>query len=497
MQNTGNHLSEINKIIFPRAFAFAIDDLGWNAGSNLTKNVPPGPVRAAVKRNFDLNDYKHIVAVGKAVGVRVQCLFILSEMDRENILAKYPTPTFQREKWNNSRLVNDEQLAIMKYVTDESANMEFGFHGTGHEHWADDGIQRRAEWYNLADRKPWPEETLRNHIKAFKEIMAQYGLTLENGHSFPESFVPCAYGYYWNPEGDYSLGKLLAEAGVKYANTDFGQIPELSPPKEVNGGGFDHGTHVINRLNYGNHYFNLSTLPVVPLDMQGTDIVETHWPNWLAQDDFLQDAVTKEWINYYRKVQQVPGRYIAKNTEQLHSQWLYNKYTVVDEIQPGVVEIDNRKMPEEAYKNDLLGNLVLKIQLNKDQHIAAANINGNLIPACFESEGFAFLYLPPLAQQNYTLLYSIAANEMPLYIFNDGTYNVYRLSNEGSSIFIDMKMYGCQLVKIKCSNPQAVNSLTKGLSVNGFSYDDLDAVLSVTIAAADIQGTKGTIEIKY
>ena len=489
--------NDSNGIIFPRAFAFAVDDLGWNEGANLSKNSPSGPVRAAVKRNFNLNDYKHIVTVGQAVGARVQCLFILSEMDRENVLAKYPTTTYQREKWNNDRLVNEEQLAIMKYVIAEAANMEFGFHGTGHEHWAEDGIQRRAEWYNLADKAPWPEVTLRNHILAFKEIMAQYGLTPENGHSFPESFVPCAYGYYWNPKGDYSLGKLLSEVGVKYANTDFGQIPELSPPQEVNGGGFDYSTHVINRLNYGNHYYNLCTLPVVPLEMQGTDIVETHWPNWLAQDDFLQEEVTMEWINYYRKVQRIPGRYIAKNTEQLHSQWLYNKFTVVDEIQPGLVEIDNRQMPLEAYTNDLLGNMVLKIKLNEAQHIGAANINGNLLPAYFESEGFAFLYLPQLAQQKYNLEYTISSTKMTLYIFNDGTYNVYDLKQKENSILIDLKMYGSQYIKIKCPDPNAVYSLTTGLVIKDYQYNNADGILSLEIFAADMQGTRGEIELKY
>ena len=67
---TGSNSNKINTITFPRAFAFAIDDLGWNEGSNLTENIPPGPVRAAVKRSFDLNDYRHVVTVGKAVGTR-------------------------------------------------------------------------------------------------------------------------------------------------------------------------------------------------------------------------------------------------------------------------------------------------------------------------------------------------------------------------------------------------------------------------------------------
>jgi hypothetical protein len=61
----------MNKIVFPRAFAFSIDDLGWNEGSNLSKNVPPGPLRVGIKRTFDLHDYKYIVDVARTVGVRI------------------------------------------------------------------------------------------------------------------------------------------------------------------------------------------------------------------------------------------------------------------------------------------------------------------------------------------------------------------------------------------------------------------------------------------
>src|SRR5688572_7936189 len=98
---------------FPRAFAFAIDDLGWNEGSSLVMNTPPGPFRAGVKRVFDRRDYQSVIDVGKAVGVRVQCLFILSEMDRHNILSKYPTTTWMREKWDNTARINDHQIEIM------------------------------------------------------------------------------------------------------------------------------------------------------------------------------------------------------------------------------------------------------------------------------------------------------------------------------------------------------------------------------------------------
>ena len=486
-----------NLIEFPRAFAFAIDDLGWNEGSDLSINNPSGPFRTGAKRKFDIKDYQHIVAVGKAIGVRIQCSFILSEMDRENVLAKYPTTTYQREKWNNSRLVCDEQIHIMNYVIQEAANMEFGFHGTGHEYWPEEGIQKRAEWYNLIDKEPWPEESLRQHIEGYKEIMAQYGITPENGHSFPESFVPCAYSFYWNPTGDYSLGKLLNEVGVKYANTFFGQIPELNPPQDVNGGGFDHGTHVLNRMNYGNLWYELGTLPKVSLDFQGTDIIESHWNNWLAQDEFLQEEITNRWIQYYKEVQRFPNRYIAKNTEQLHSQWLYNKYTDVSEDISGNIEIDNSNMPEEVYANDTLGNMVLKIKLDTEKHISIALLNNDLIPAYFEEEGFGFIYLPILEKQKYTLKYTIGTEVMPLHVFNDGTFNVYSLKKQGNIVTVLLKMYGTQAIKIKCSKPEEVVSLTNGLTIENYKYESATGMLNIVTNAINMQGTKGEIKILY
>jgi hypothetical protein len=105
------------------------------------------------------------------------------------------------------------------------------------------------------------------------------------------------------------------------------------------------------------------TLPRTPLVQQQTDIIESHWPNWLAQDDFLQREVTDKWIAYYKSVQQQSDRYVAKNTEQLHPQWLYKRYCKVIETRPGTVTIDNSSMPSEPYRFNMLGSMVLKLKL--------------------------------------------------------------------------------------------------------------------------------------
>jgi len=154
-------------------------------------------------------------------------------------------------------------------------------------------------------------------------------------------------------------------------------------------------------------------------------------------------------------------------------------------------------MPEHAYRNNLLGNMVLKLKLNPDQHVSEATINGNLIPAYFEEEGFAFLYLPPLHRKKYQLQYCTGNGFMPLHVFNDGTYNVYGLTRSDDHTLVTLKMYGRQTVKIQCNKPEGVVSQTDGLVVENFDYLADTSRLLITVKAANMQGTSGEIRLQY
>ena len=480
------------EIIFPRPFAIAIDDLGWNEGGS--QGDEGGPWRDGVRREMILKDYMPIVEVGKAVGVRFMGVFVLSEMDRENVCAKYPTITKQGSKFDNSINVDSEQIRIMNYVKDNAAHLEFGIHGVGHEHF-DNGVRTRAEWYDLENNKPWPEQDSRDHLKCFKEIMAQYGFTKENGQSFPESFVPCAYGYYWNPEGNLSTGKLMAEAGVKYANTLFEEISECNPPIKE-GGGFDHGVLVISRYNYGNEWYKLSALPTRPLEEYKSDIIETHWPNWLAQDDFLQNDLNKKWINFFREIQKSETHYLAKNTEQFYSQWLYKKYAKVG-IDNNKVEIDNTNMPQVVYDRNMLGNLVFKIKLDDGKYISKVELNGKQVSEFFSEAGYTFIYMPTLKKEKYILKYEIGNHPVNRYINNTGTYNVHKVVNEKDKFCFDLEMYGTQEVKVKCERPSNIESDNPNLKVISNTYDENSGTLSIEVYGRDMQGESGTITLSF
>ncbi len=486
-----------SRVTFPRPFALVIDDMGWMQGSSLGENNPAGPYRTGVKRTFDVNDYRYVVGVAKAAGVRIQGVFILCELDRENVLANYPTSTWQRDQWDNSVNRSDSQLECISYLKAESAWLEFGFHGIGHEYWPSTGGRRRAEWYNLEDNHPWPEATMRQHFAAAKEILAQYNLTSEHGHSFPETFVPGCYSYYWNPTGDYSLGTLLAEAGVRYANTNFTFIPELNPPEKINAGGFDHGVHVLGRLNYGNGWHELDSLPKVPLSMQPTDIVETHWANWLAADDFLQPAVNERWINYYREVSSQPDRFAARNTAELHSQWLYKNHATVTSAQTGELLIDNSRMPDEAYANGAAGNLVLRIIRNRSEKLLSCSLDNEPAPVFLEHEHYIDLYLPLLEARHYTLKYELGDQYADFAIPLTGTYNVLATKIGRKRAVVSLRMYGRQNVAIICRSPGQVQSDNAALIIHSSKYEESTRILTLDMEASDYQGVNGKIFIEW
>lgn len=481
------------KILFPRAFSVATDDMGWNEGGSLGNSR--GPWRVGFRRHFDVRDYKPLVEIGKAVGMRFQGAFILAEMDRLNVCAKYPTTTMDGKNWDNSTNVGPTQFEVMNYVKDNAAYLEFGIHGVGHENW-DNGKRSRAEWYDIENDKPRSIEDNLEHMKCFKEIMAQYGWTPENGHSFPESFVPCCFAYYWNPDGEYSTGKLMHENGVKYVNTVYSYITELNPPFEI-GGGFDHGVLVLDRHSFGNPWNEPAALPTKSVEEYDTDFIEAHWANWLATDDEQQPRLNQQWIRFFKKIQAHPEHYLAKNTEQLNSQWLYNRYTTVTEKTEGKVTIDNRNMPEESYKYDLLGNMVLVVKLEEGWYVSEVNLNRKPVSAYFEDEGYGFIYLPPLKKEVYQLEYKIGKNLMPQFINNTGTYNVYDVEITEQEMKFDLKMYGTQVVKVKCPKPVSVSSSNRYLNILTQEYNSENKMLLLEIYGRDMQGEEGEILIKF
>ncbi len=169
----------------PKPMAIDIDDLGWKEGWDL--NPSGGPYRLGLPkgRMMTLADYEVIVYIGKAVGVRIKSLFIMSEFDRSNICAAYPTTTEHGSDWDNSALVNDGDFVIMDYVKENASHIEFGLHGVRHEFWdAETRKPSRAEWADSQKKRPY--DVLWGHMECYKKLIDQYRI------DFPKSFRTAA-----------------------------------------------------------------------------------------------------------------------------------------------------------------------------------------------------------------------------------------------------------------------------------------------------------------
>jgi hypothetical protein len=486
-----NYLSPV----IPAPLTIGIDDVGWKQG--WSTDVPldrnkPSHIDGPEGRWLGLADYEAIVNIGEAVNSRLLCLFIMSEYDRSNICAEYPTTTERGELWDNSALVSDNDFKVMDYVKDNAAFMEFGLHGVRHEHW-DNGDVTFAEFaggnYN---RRPYPVEVVEKHLECYKRLIDQYGI------SFPKSFVPPKHCYHYDPDNPMDTGGLMANWGVKYVswghkhwgNYDQRAVNPLSNCQ------FDNGVLVMERDQAVPWYGSLGQAP----DAISTDFYYecTHWHNYIAASPDDNPAVGEKWINWFNLIKDSPGRYLPKNTAQLNSQALYLKYASV-RIDGDRLMIDNTAMPDWAYEKEFIGNLVIKVPLQSGLHISSVTFDHSQpVASCYEDRGFGYVSLPELKQKKYEVQIKTGPELLSNCVANNGTYNVRHLEVEPEMASLELEMYGTQDVHLRLADftPRVVKSRSRDLVVNSWNWDEKAEICVINVTAKDVQGVLGELVLE-
>jgi hypothetical protein len=455
----------------PKPMAIDIDDLGWKEGWDLHESGGPYRLGLPQGRRMTLPDYEVLVYISKAVGVRLKCLFIMSEFDRSNLCAGYPTTNEKGSDWDNSALVNDDDFAVMNYVKENAAHIEFGLHGVRHEFWdARTHAMSRAEWADNGKRRPY--DVLWGHMECFKKLIDQYGI------DFPRSVRTAAANYYYSPTDPETSGALMSAWGVKYATL---------PGREYV---TDQGLMVL--LRSGGIAWDLPNS--APKAYPQTEFMTSHWTNFVDPDPARNHEAGDKWIAWFNKVKDDPDRYTAKNTAQLHSQFLYRKFAQIS-VAGNTVLIDNRQMPDWAYELHFLGNLLLKHKLRDGEHISSASLNDGEIACYYEERGFAYLVLPRLEKKRYTLTVTTGPSDLPTYVWNDGTYNVQEFHSGPDNAVVGLEMYGTQRVKVKLPfEPRDVTSNNPDLEITDWRYEA--PFLNMLIRGQNTQGQPGVITIR-
>jgi hypothetical protein len=483
--------------VIPNPRTLTIDDVGWKIGADESERE--GPFRLGTNRNPVLQDYEVLTYVARAVGTRLSAKFILSEFDRENILADYPSTNEHGADWDNSALTGPDDFLYMDYVKNNSAWLELGIHGVRHEYW--DWVTRRGkmwrwEFFDRQNKQPWPYDDLVGHLECFQKILRQYGIT-----SFPKSYTPPGNGYHYSPRGDPDSGTLLSSFGVKYAMCNIRATRDFGTPEEIiqAGGAIHQGLLWIQEAgSYEDpNWPAYNAIDAVPPSHPADGIPLTHWPNWWAQNPDSNLTVADKYIAWFNYVKQRPDWYVPKNIAQYFSQWLYRKYAVMTEHADSLT-IDNTAMAPEAYTNDLLGNLLIKFPLAEGEHLAQATIDGGAeIAGYYEEFGYGHLLLSPLQQQVYHLHYAKGAMPLAKCVINDGTYNVPSFNSDAETVRLALEMYGTQDVRLRLDfEPISITSVDAGLVVNSHVFDPVEKELVINITGKDLMGQRGEVFIQ-
>lgn len=456
----------------PKPMSIDVDDLGWKEGWDLDQTNGPYRLGLPEGRLMGLPDYEVLTCVSESVGVRIKCLFIMSEFDRSNICAEYPTTTEDGKDWDNSARVSEDDFLIMDYVKDNASHIEFGLHGVRHLFWNAETHERSiAEWADNQKKRPY--DTLWGHMECFARLINQYDI------DFPRSVRTASANYYYNPDDPETSGGLMSTWGVQYAT--------LPPGREYL---TDHGLIVLERT--GGVAWDAASL--APDDYPDTDYMTAHWTNFVDPDPAKNLQAGDKWIKWFNMVKDDPERYTPKNTAQHYSQALYLKYSEITPTDQGFA-IDTSAMPCWAYDLGLLNNLVIKHLLPRGKHISSATMDTGEIAGYFEERGFAYLFLPQLSPGVHRVRFTTGDSDMPVYVLNDGTYNVESFRGTDNSAYIGIEMYGTQEVKVKPGfEPLEVTSNNRNLQILEWRYDDPFVVIKVK--GGNIQGESGVIAVK-
>ncbi|WP_342304734.1 hypothetical protein [Methanolobus sp. ZRKC5] len=469
-------------IIIPFPMTITIDDVGRKKSWRMDNS------------DHILDDYLNLIFIGKSVGTRLMCAFMIAQFDKNNSCAKYPSTTIDGDNWDNGTEFTFQDQ-IMDVVKNNSAFIEYGLHGVDHRMYWDselvpdglggpnkDAFAHYGEWYDAGGLKPWNKKAVKEHLKCFYEISSGYNI------SFPISMIPPHNAYYFNPKSDESTGFMMAEYGIKYATTDFFKIANLLPKEGL--------LDRVLLLHRDSGNIPHDAVGKVAEEFVNTTSIMTHFGNFYSEDSLSNRQVAEEWIQWFDIVKGSSSRYIPKNTKQLNSQWIYCKYAKLD-IHNNYIIIDTSSVPQMYYDDGFVGNLLLKICLDKGMHISDAQIDDNLIVGYYEERGYAHIILPPLNRGIHKLNLKFSNDYPSIAVLNNGTYNVLSFTFGKEECSFCLETYGTQDVTIKIPrSPKEVISSNKNVIINSFLYDEELQLLTINITAINIQGNEALVIVK-
>ena len=317
----------MENFIIPNAIQIVIDDLGWMNSEDDRENH--GPSRTAMPRKHVAEDYAAINTLGKELGMKINCAFVIGEWDPDNRLKSLPNFSKYGDAWDNAKYLDREELKRIIKTINESEYIDISIHGLLHGYYMDD-----IDNYDASDffyqkngvKFQIPESEIRARLDAFFNLIEYHSVKKEIN-----SYVPASALYIFD-----SISKILPEYGVKYilqpfASTDFGEDKAFHVTIE-------NGIITADRYHFIENYADLHN--ILPWDQCESDfsllpkskgVIGTHFPNYLHRNYKRNGELTASIVSYVKSCADCFGFMMSRDLGFYSTQALYKRFAKTEE----------------------------------------------------------------------------------------------------------------------------------------------------------------------
>ena len=335
----------MSKFEIANALQIVIDDLGWFNGKDDRKNG--GPSRTAMPRNHVAEDYIAVNELGRALGMKINCAFVIGEWDPDNRLKKIPHLSKYGDGWDNAKYLDKTEMARVAEAVNSSEYIDISLHGIMHGYYTD-GIDN----YDVSDFcyrinkviHTVPEDEVRARIDAFFDILNYYGINKK-----VNSFIPASACYPY----DY-LSRIMKDYGIEYICQPFAPVDFKGKDSPVLAT-VENGIILTDRDNFMNEKgirkSNICPWDVCTLDFNAfpkyDGIIGSHWPNYLHVDPKKSIELVPKNAEYFKASAERFGSVMSQSLGFYSTQALYKRFAKTEE-HDGCFRIDVSEVPKVA-----------------------------------------------------------------------------------------------------------------------------------------------------
>ena len=334
-----------NKVVLPIALQIVMDDIGWFNGRDT--RCSEGPSRTGIPRKHVAEDYAVIDAIGKSIGMKINCPFVIGEWDKKNRLRGMPHATYNEKGWDMAAEIDYAEAERCFDVMESAEYLEYGFHGLLHGYWQD-GISLADQEFSYPrslDYKtkyahqdlltPVDNAYFESHIETFFKIYEDWGFK-KKIRSFTSP--SCVQG---GIEANRHLTAMMKKYGMLYWANAWREVKNLC--EVIDGVIFINKAGSPRGIPWDAYGIDPDALPDYSFAYyDGVAHAEravygTHWPNFLQYNPKRNLDTVDAWTRHFKRQAEIFGLMLSKDIAFGASQAVYRKKANLNFVKDGLV----------------------------------------------------------------------------------------------------------------------------------------------------------------